>query len=121
MSTRLIDAHFKRTLNRRSHLLRKNSTDAENKLWFFLQDRRLQGYKFRRQYIIDSYIVDFVCHHKKLIIELDGGQHLDVHDYDEKRRKFLENEGYQVLRFWNDVVFTETESVLEVILEALEK
>lgn len=104
----------------RARELRKNFTKTEDFLWQFLRNRRLNGYKFRRQHVIDTYIIDFVCEHKKLVIELDGGQHIENEKYDIKRTVFLKNKGYKVLRFWNDVVFTETESVLEEILNTLE-
>ena len=71
--------------------------------------------KFKRQKPIGIYIVDFVCLEQKLIIELDGGQHAENVDYDEARTKFLESVGYKVLRFWNNQVLQEMESVLEAI------
>ena len=95
--------------------LRKSQTDAEIKLWYYLRAHRFMGLKFKRQKPIGKYIVDFICIEQKLIIELDGGQHADKVDYDEQRTKFLENEGYQVLRFWNNQVLQEMESVLEAI------
>ncbi len=101
--------------------LRKNMTDAENCLWYYLRDRRLCGYKFIRQCVIDKYIVDFICRSRKLIIELDGGQHAEAIEYDEKRTKFLEREGYHVLRIWNHEVFENIEGVLEGILCELEE
>jgi len=99
--------------------LRKNMTDAEDLIWYHLRGRRLQGFKFKRQVPIGEYIVDFVCHHKKLIIELDGGQHAEALAYDEKRTCFLESKGYKVIRFWNNEVFRETEAMLEVIMTEL--
>ena len=99
--------------------LRKSSTDAERVLWFNLRNRRLGGYKFRRQYKIGPFIVDFACIEKKLIIEVDGGQHAEIIVKDIKRIEFLHKQGYTVLRFWNNEVFKETESVLEVILSRL--
>jgi len=101
------------------HELRKNMTDAEKHLWHFLRAKQLNGYKIRRQHLIYPFIVDFVCLSKKLIIELDGGQHAENDHYDEKRSKFLELKGYRVLRFWNNDVFTETEAVLDEILNVL--
>jgi very-short-patch-repair endonuclease len=100
--------------------LRTNTTDAEKHLWYFLRARRLKGFKFRRQHLIYPYIVDFVCIEKKLIIELDGGQHAENFSYDEKRSLFLKSKGYRVIRFWNTEVFTETEGVLMLILRALQ-
>jgi very-short-patch-repair endonuclease len=99
--------------------LRRNSSDAEKHLWYFLRARRLGGYKFRRQYLVHPFVVDFICLERKLIIELDGGQHSLQQSYDERRSTFLREKGYRVLRFWNNVVFQETRSVLAAILYAL--
>jgi len=95
-----------KTLLTRAKQLRKNSTDTEQHLWYFLRAKRLNGYKFKRQYVIGDYIVDFVCIERKLIIELDGSQHMDALDYDLKRTDYLVNLGYRVLRFWNHDVLT---------------
>src|SRR5579872_1542460 len=102
--------------------LRKDSTDAENRLWYYLRGRRLGKYKFRRQVRVVNYIVDLLCQHKKLIIELDGGQHAksEAIEYDQKRTVFLTEKGYKVIRFWNDDVLTQTENILEIILHELE-
>jgi cobalt-precorrin 5A hydrolase len=100
--------------------LRKNQTDAEKKLWRYLRNRQLKDFKFRRQYVIDGYIADFACVEAKLIIELDGGQHLEQQAYDEKRTQSLSQQGFRVLRFWNDEVLKQTDDVLNVIYEALE-
>lgn len=86
--------------------LRKNSTDIEKILWQKLRNRQLNGYKFKRQVPIGSYIVDFVCTAAKLIIEVDGGQHSEQIDYDAKRTKFLESKNFTVVRFWNNEVLT---------------
>jgi very-short-patch-repair endonuclease len=99
--------------------LRKSSTEAERVLWFNLRSRRLGGYKFRRQYKVGPFIVDFVCLEKKLIIEVDGGQHAEMIIEDVKRTEFLHRHGYTILRFWNNEVFKETESVLQMILSQL--
>jgi very-short-patch-repair endonuclease len=97
--------------------MRKEPTDAENKLWHFLRAKRFNGLKFRRQQPFKHYIVDFICHDCKLIIELDGGQHneLDGADYDRQRTILLEQEGYKVLRFWNHDVLKNIEGVLQTI------
>ncbi|HAT9090523.1 TPA: DUF559 domain-containing protein [Legionella pneumophila subsp. pneumophila] len=108
----------KSTLRQRARNLRQNSTDAEKHLWYHLRANRL-GFKFRRQVLIGSYIVDFVCIEKRLIIELDGGQHMDNQIYDTKRSDWLMTHGVKVLRFWNNDVFQQTPSVLEVITSAL--
>ena len=95
--------------------LRSNQTDAEKKLWYQLRASRFHNLKFKRQKLIGNYIVDFVCLEQKLIIELDGGQHAEQIEYDKTRTNFLESEGYEVLRFWNNQVLHELEGVLEVI------
>jgi very-short-patch-repair endonuclease len=99
----------------RARELRKNQTDAENLLWRHIRSRQLHGYKFRRQFPIGSYIVDFACLSLKLIIEIDGSQHMSNIDYDNTRTQTLENHGFQVIRFWNNTVLTETDSVLEAL------
>ena len=108
----------KSTLRQRACDLRKNSTNAERHLWYQLRANRL-GFKFKRQVPIGAYIVDFVCLEKRLIIELDGGQHMDNQIYDTKRTDWLMTHGFNVLRFWNHDVFQQTPSVLEVIMTAL--
>lgn len=97
--------------------LRKNLTEAEKKLWYYLRNVSL-GFKFRRQHPIGSYIVDFVCLEKFLIIEVDGGQHFNSVE-DKMRDIFLEKEGYKVLRFWNNEVLENSEGVLIKIKENL--
>lgn len=103
--------------------LRSSQTDAEGLLWHYLQNKQLNGYKFRRQQAIGSYIVDFVCLEKKLVIELDGGQHGENESvkYDQKRTGFLNQSGFEVLRFWNDEVFKNMESVLDLVLFHLDR
>ena len=96
-------------------------SDAEARMWYFLRDRRLNGYKFIREQAIGIYIADFVCRQKKLIVEIDGGQHADQIEYDKQRTKFLQLQGYRVLRFWNNDVFSNIDRVLERILMALKK
>ena len=99
--------------------LRRQGTKAETKLWFALRDRRLGGFKFVRQEAIGSYVVDFVCREKKLIIEVDGGQHAD-NPRDHARDAALGADGYHVLRFWNSDVLRNEEGVLEAILAKLQ-
>ena len=79
--------------------------DAECMLWYYLRNRRFSSLKFRRQVRLGGYIVDFICFSKNLIIELDGGQHAEKFEYDEKRSQWLNEQGYEVLRFWNNEVF----------------
>lgn len=107
-------------MKERARELRKNMTDAERHIWSYLRNRRLLGYRFARQYVIGTYIVDFICREKRLIIELDGGQHMDAVVYDENRTRFLMAQGYQVLRFWNNEALYQTQDVLDHIVQALE-
>src|SRR3989440_795799 len=95
--------------------LRRDQTDAERTLWFLLRDRRLCGLKFRRQVPIDRYVVDFCCESARLIVEVDGGQHVERSEEDKTRTGALEARGYLVLRFWNNQVLQNTDGVLEVI------
>ncbi len=105
----------------RARDLRRFQTTTEGQLWFALQGRRFSGYKFRRQRIIGTYIVDFVCLRKKIIIELDGSQHLDNQTYDQNRTEFLESLGFKVLRFWNNEVTHSWNSVLNTIYDVLNR
>ncbi len=99
--------------------LRSNQTDAETKLWFHLRARRFEGFKFRRQVPIDRFIADFVCMDKKLIVEVDGGQHGEQQDKDAERTKVLEGCGYQVMRYWNNEVLENMDGVLQDIRSVL--
>ncbi len=103
----------------RARNLRKAQTMAECKLWFALRERRFCGYKFRRQQVFGSYIVDFVCLKEKLIIEIDGCQHLQAQEYDLERTLFLNSIGFRVLRFWNNQVLAEFKDVLGKIYQTL--
>jgi very-short-patch-repair endonuclease len=94
-------------------------TDAERLLWSRLRQRQLHGYKFRRQMPIGSYIADFACLEARLMIELDGSQHQEQRGYDQQRDDWLQQQGFQILRFWNNDVFNNIEGVLTVILERL--
>ncbi|CAM0997728.1 DUF559 domain-containing protein [Rhodanobacter sp. Root179] len=105
----------------RARRLRNEGTDAERRLWQHLRHRQLAGHKFRRQYPLASYIVDFICVPARLVVELDGGQHLDAVEYDRRRTEALEREGYCVLRFWNDDVLLRTEDVVGEIFRVLEE
>ncbi len=99
--------------------LRKESTPAERKLWALIRNDQL-GVNFRRQHAIGKYIPDFVCIQKKLIIELDGSQHLEQEEYDQGRTKYLESLGYKVVRFWNNDVTKNIDGVILVIMQAME-
>ncbi|WP_428675409.1 endonuclease domain-containing protein [Reyranella sp.] len=104
-----------------SRNLRQNLTNAECLLWSRLRRRQLNDFKFRRQHMIGSYICDFVCVEARVVIELDGSQHLDHAPYDAHRDRFLRSKGYRVLRFWNGDVLNQTGSVMETIFEALHR
>lgn len=101
--------------------LRRDSTEAEAKLWSRLRAHRLAGVHFRRQHPIGPYIVDFCATDVKLIIEVDGGGHIDQVEYDMERTVYLGASGYRVLRFWNDEIMKDMDTVLGVILEVLER
>lgn len=103
----------------RSRALRKNLTDAEKLLWRHLRYRQIGGYKFRRQFALGNYIVDFACLEARLVIEVDGGQHAEQAAYDGRRDEWLKQQGFRVLRFWNNQVMQETASVLAVIADGL--
>jgi len=99
--------------------LRKSQTDAEALVWMLVRNRRLGGFKFRRQHPVPPYVLDIYCHEKQLAVELDGGQHAEQRSRDERRTRELEAKGIRVLRFWNNQVLAETEGVLEVLWSAL--
>jgi very-short-patch-repair endonuclease len=98
--------------------LRRDMTPQERLLWNRLRDRQLGGYKFRKQQPIGPYIVDFICHEKKLIVEADGSQHYDS-GHDLARDQWLKKQDYSVLRYWNNEINENLEGVLEAILVAL--
>ena len=104
----------------RAKKLHRNMTPAEHKLWSVLRAHQVENVHFRNQHAVGNYIVDFCSPRKKLIIELDGGQHLEQEEYDKQRTEFLQSRGYQVLRFWNNDVLENINSVMEVILTALQ-
>ena len=101
--------------------LRKETTPAEKKLWAYLRLMREDGVRFRRQHAIGIYITDFCAPRKKLIIEVDGSQHMEREAYDKERTKYLESQGYKVIRFWNNDVINNIEGVILVIMNALKK
>ncbi len=98
--------------------LRKHSTDTERHLWRHLRDRQIEGFKFRRQQPVGRYVVDFVNLEKKVIIELDGRQH-GLGPDDKIRDEWIRAEGYKVLRFWDNQVWSDLEGVLETIRDFL--
>lgn len=103
--------------------LRNNATEAEVFLWQYLRKRRLCGYKFVRQYSVYNFILDFYCPKKKLGIELDGRHHCEIDqlEYDTMRTKILKERGIKIIRFWNNEVFSQTDSVLETIISNLKE
>jgi very-short-patch-repair endonuclease len=99
--------------------LRINQTEAERKLWRCLRAKRFAGFKFKRQQPIDNYVADFCCMRGRLVIEVDGGQHQEQRAYDDQRTKYLNEQGFRVLRFWNSEVMSNIDSVLQAIFLAL--
>jgi very-short-patch-repair endonuclease len=103
----------------RAKQLHRNMTAAEAKLWKHVRAHRMGDVHFRNQHAIGNYIVDFCAPRKKLIIELDGSQHLKQQEYDEKRTAYLKSKGYRVLRFWNNDVMNNIDEVLKAIWSVL--
>jgi adenine-specific DNA-methyltransferase len=103
----------------RARNLRRTITDAERKLWRHLSNRQLEGAKFRRQHPVGPYITDFCCLELMLIIELDGSQHADRGEADERRTLYLGQLGFRVLRFWNPDVLRDVESIVETVRAAI--
>jgi very-short-patch-repair endonuclease len=105
----------------RGRRLRAELTDEERKLWVHLRAKRIGGFKFRRQHRIGPYFADFCCIAQHLIIELDGSQHAEPEEEhkDGLRTAYLNQQGYRVIRFWNNQVNTELEGVLQTIYKAL--
>jgi very-short-patch-repair endonuclease len=110
---------MKQTGVHRARKLRTDLTGAERKLWYQLRDRRLAGWKFRRQVPIGRWVVDFLCKEKRLVVEVDGGQHCES-VRDRRRDADLVRQGYVVLRFWNSDVLRNRDGVLTAILSKLE-
>src|SRR5215469_8601588 len=96
----------------RARTLRRDMTEAEQRLWQMLRSRQTEGYRFRRQVPIGGLIADFVCHAARLIVEIDGGQHDRSSESQGIRTRFLQREGYRVVRFWNDEVLANPNGVL---------
>ena len=109
-------------LKQYSRQLRKNMTDAERHLWAKIRMKQLKGYQFYRQKPIGDYIVDFFCPRAKLVIEVDGSQHLydETIEYDRIRDDYLSSLGLRILRFTNTDVLTHIERVVESIIENIE-
>jgi very-short-patch-repair endonuclease len=103
-----------------ARLLRKEPTRAERKLWAYLRGNKINNVNFRRQHAIGNFVPDFCAIKEKLVIELDGSQHLEQEKYDEDRTAYLESQGYTVIRFWNNQVMNDIEGVISAICHALE-
>ena len=97
--------------------LRRNQTEAERIIWNFVRNNRL-GYKFKRQQPIDHYIVDFICFEKRMVVEIDGGQH--TQENDAIRTAYLQNNGFTLTRFWNNDVMENPDGVYQALCSALE-
>jgi very-short-patch-repair endonuclease len=115
------DWHISKDTRDRARALRRDSTDAERRIWSALRGNRMKGAGCRRQAPLGPYIVDFVCHAAKLVIELDGGQHFEGKQIERDRRRdaYLKREGYRVLRFNNHDVMANRQGVLETIATLL--
>jgi very-short-patch-repair endonuclease len=107
----------RRTINPHAAPMRRRQTDAERALWAELRARRLDGHKFRRQWTLGPFVVDFCCLERRLIVEADGGQHSA--ETDRVRTTYLRAKGFRVLRFWNNDVLSNLDGVLHFILEVL--
>ena len=103
----------------RAKWMRLNPTEAEQRLWEILRAKRMTGFKFRRQVIIDSYIVDFLNFDQRLIVEADGPQHAES-EYDKRRDAYLKKQGFAVPRFWNSDILQDSNAVAETIWHALQ-
>ena len=109
----------RRTISKHAARLRREMTDAELALWSRLRNRRLLGHKFRSQWTLGPFVADFCCLAARLVVEVDGGQHSERQDG--KRTAWLEEQGFRVIRFWNNEVLTNIDGVLEVIAAVLKE
>src|SRR3990172_12937668 len=105
---------------KRARALRKELTPAERKLWAHLRGDKLNEVNFRRQHAIGKYIVDFCSVKEKLVIELDGSEHIEQAEYDAERSRFLESRGYKVIRFWNNQIMNDINGVIRALILAME-
>lgn len=110
---------MRHTTAARAKVLRQNQTDAETAFWHEVKAKRFYGHKFRRQFPIGPYFVDFACIEQKLVVEIDGGQHCE-NQKDETRTAYLKQEGFTLLRFWNNEVLNNLDGVLETLKNQLE-
>jgi very-short-patch-repair endonuclease len=115
MPHRVVSSHQRS----RARALRHDMTSAERRIWSRLRAHRFQGFSFRRQVPIGSYIVDFLCPEARLIIEIDGGQHAVQTNRDAVRESWLREQGFVILRFWNNEVLTKLSGVLHRVAESL--
>ena len=122
-TVRLSADHIMRNfvVQRHARALRNDATDVERHLWRWLRRRELSGFRFRRQVPIGPYVADFACLEAKVVVEVDGGQHLDRRETDQRRDREIRNRGFQVLRFWDNQVLRETQAVVEEIMRAVER
>ena len=120
----MVSEDTKKTRRKREHMtgfareMRREPTAAELKFWYQVRNRRLEGFKFKRQVPIGNYIADFVCTERRIIVEIDGGQH-SASERDAIRDAYLKSHGYRVMRFWNADVLTNMEGVIDMIIAAL--
>ena len=105
----------------RARTLRQNMAEAEKRVWQILRSHQMNGYKFRRQVPIGRCIADFACHEARLIIEIDGRQHDPSSPPEIERTEFLQNEGYRIVRFWNNEVLEKLDGVHQTIAEELSR
>jgi len=103
----------------RARELRRLQTDAEQWIWSKLRNRRFVSFKFRRQVPLGPFIVDFACFDRRLIVELDGGQHTQQQEYDCRRTAWLASQGFRVVRIWNHEVWQDADAVEELLWRAL--
>jgi very-short-patch-repair endonuclease len=109
-----------KAIQQRARELRKKMTPAEKKLWQVLRGNQLDGLYFRRQHAVGTYILDFVCIQEKLVVEVDGGSHLEQEEYDQDRTRWLEDEkGYRVIRFTNDDFLKNIHEVVEAFRDTV--
>ena len=110
----LRSASVKRGEPKRPRRLRRDATDAERLFWSHVRDRKVEGAKFRRQWPIGKFVADFCCVEEMLVVEIDGGQHVESKQ-DDERTKILKGKGYRVIRFWNNEVLENIEGVIETL------
>ena len=111
---------MKKDLQAKAYKLRKNLTPAELKLLLHICKKQLNGFRFRRQHIINPYIVDFYCHRAKLVIEIDGESHYAKEEYDLQRSLFLKNKGLKIIKFSNNEIYYNIEKILSIICHHLQ-